>query len=503
MAGAGAPESVYIQEYRVQGAHRLSRIEVEEAVYPFLGPGCTKEDVEQARAALEKAYHDKGYQTVAVQIPPQQVRGGIVVLQVTEGAVERLRVRGARYFSPEQIKREAPSLAEGTVPNFNEVNRDVIALNQLADRRITPSLRAGSEPGAVDIDLDVKDSLPLHGSVELNNRYSANTTALRLNGSVSYNNLWQLGHAAGFNFQVAPERSADAKAFSGYYLARFAGNSGLSLMLQGTKQDSSIATLAGGPAMVGRGQTLGASALLALPSGKAFYHSVSLGLNYKHFDPSISSGGITYSPLSASYEATWLGATATTDFNGSVNLHLRGMGDDPAGFNARRTGADGSFLYFRGDLSHTRNLPAGFEIFGKVQGQIADQPLVDGEQFSAGGLDTVRGYLESEQVGDNAICGTLELRSPSLKGWAETRVNEWHVYVFGDAGQVTVIDPTAESTSRFNLASVGVGSRIRLLDHCNGSLDAGLPLIGQPRTPSGTQTKAHDLRLTFRAVVDY
>src|SRR5829696_1792449 len=54
-----APEpAMYIREYRVLGSKHLPRIEVEEAVYPYLGPGRTFADVEQARAALEKAYHD-------------------------------------------------------------------------------------------------------------------------------------------------------------------------------------------------------------------------------------------------------------------------------------------------------------------------------------------------------------------------------------------------------------------------------------------------------------
>ena len=37
----------YIREYRVDGAKRLKNLEVEEAVYPFLGPARTPNDVEQ------------------------------------------------------------------------------------------------------------------------------------------------------------------------------------------------------------------------------------------------------------------------------------------------------------------------------------------------------------------------------------------------------------------------------------------------------------------------
>src|SRR5947207_12976006 len=47
-----ATERFAIDEYRVEGADELPQIEIEEAVYPFLGPGRTSDDVEKARAAL-------------------------------------------------------------------------------------------------------------------------------------------------------------------------------------------------------------------------------------------------------------------------------------------------------------------------------------------------------------------------------------------------------------------------------------------------------------------
>jgi len=273
---------VYIREFRVRGAEKLPAVAVEEAVYPFLGPGRTKDDVEQARAALEKAYKEKGYETVYVQIPQQQIKGGVIHLEVVEAKVGRLRVKGARFFLPSEIKRMAPSLAQGTVPNFNEVTRDIVALNQHPDRRVTPELRAGLEPGTVDIDLTVKDKFPLHGNVELNNRSSPDTSELRLNGSLSYSNLWQLGHSIGGSFQISPQDLNDVKVYSAYYLARFAEIPWLSLMASGTKQDSNVSTL-GGVAVAGRGEIVGARALISLPPGKDFFHSISAGMDYKHF----------------------------------------------------------------------------------------------------------------------------------------------------------------------------------------------------------------------------
>lgn len=498
-----ADQPTYIREYRVQGAKVLPRREVEEAVYPFLGPERTPQDVENARAALEKAYHDKGYQTVTVQIPQQQVRRGVVFLEVTETTIGRLRVKGSRYHSLDRIKAEARSLAEGKVVNFNDVTRDIVSLNRLPDRRITPELRAGVEPGTVDIDLNVQDTLPLHGTLELNNRYSPDTPELRLNGSLSYNNLWQLGHSLGASFQISPERIEDVKVFSGYYIARFPTVDWLSLMVQGTKQASNVNTLAN-VAVAGRGEVLGLRAIITLPPLTNFYHSINFGFDYKHFDQQINLGlaettetPITYWPITAAYSATWATKGAVTELNAGVTMHLRGTGSDQQEFEENRYKTDGGFVYVRGDLSHTRDLPAGFEVAGKVQGQLADRPLLNSEQITGGGLGTVRGYLEAEAVGDSGLFGSLELRSPSLLGWMKGTGNEWRVYTFLEGGFLTLREPLPEQQSRFELASYGVGSRVQLFNHLNASVDLGIPLIGQSRS------RTDDLRVTFRVWAEF
>ena len=500
---AQEPAPFYIREYRVDGARRLKNLEVEEAVYPFLGPGRTAADVEKARGALEKAYRDKGYQTVSVLIPQQDPRRGVIKLEVVEGKVGRLRVNGARFFLPSNIKREAPSLAEGTVPDMNRVTKDIVGLNRLADRRVTPVLRQGVEPGMVDIDLNVEDKRPLHGSLELNNRYSSNTTELRLDGGLSYSNLFQLGHSAGANFQVAPENVHDALVFSGFYLARVSEKN--SLMLQATKQNSDISTL-GGAAVGGRGQILGLRLLRDLPTTAQFSQSFSLGIDYKHFDenlvigPSSISTPIEYYPISTSYGASWLADHSFTEANTSLNFHLRGLGSSGQQFSNKRYGADGSYAYLRSDVAHTHDLTGGSQLFGKLQGQLASQPLVNAEQLAGGGLGTARGYLEGTALGDNGLFGTAEFRSPSLIGTPSktgARTDEWRFHVFADVGMLDICDALPGQRQSYTFASAGTGMRIKFKTHYNGSLDAAVPFITQ------SDTRAGDIRLTFRGWADF
>jgi len=509
---APRPQSRFdIDEYRVDGADELRQIDVEEAVYPFLGPGRTADDIEKARAALEKAYHDKGYQTVSVAVAPHDMQGGVVILKVMEGRVGRLRVAGSRYYDLAEIKRKAPSLAEGRLPDFNAVTKDIVALNQWPDRKVTPALRAGVTPGTVDVDLNLEDKPPLHASVELNNRASPNTTSQRLTASARYENLWQLGHSFSFTYQVAPQRQNDALVFSGSYLARFPECEWLSVLVYFVKSKSDIATL-GGTNVIGPGEVFGTRAVITLPGRQGFFHSLSLGPDYKHFGQEVRQGDagfstpVHYYPFVTTYTATWQNEGALTQLNAGITFGTRGLGSDAFEFDDKRFKASGGFVYFKGDLSHTQDLPHGFQVYGKAQGQISDSPLVSSEQFSAGGLDTVRGYFESEVIGDKGIAGTAELRSPDIASWIKPLLKEaatadkpqisllddWRVFLFVDAAHVSIHEPLPEQETHFDLASYGVGTRFKLLQYANGQLIYAVPMKDQ------ATTVAFDRRLLFR-----
>lgn len=508
-AASGPPVHFDIEEFRVEGADKLPQIEVEEAVYPFLGPHRTPEDVEKARAALEKAYHDKGFQTVGVSVPQQDAQRRFIVLKVVENKVGRLRVKGSRYFDLAHIKNHAPSLQEGSLPNFKDITKDIVALNVWPDRRVTPALRAGITPGTVDVDLNVEDTYPLHGSAELNNRQSPSTTPLRLSLSARYDNLWQLGHSMTVTYQTAPLNPKDATVISGSYLAR-TDYDWLNILIYGLKSDSAVATV-GGANVVGPGQVIGFRDVITLPSKGELFHTLSIGADYKNFEQTLSLGSnsfdspVTYVPLVAAYSANFQGEGRLTQLNATITSGLRGIGSSPDEFDVKRYKATESFITLRGDVSHTQELTGGAQLFAKVQGQAADQPLVSSEQFSLGGQDTVRGYLESEVLGDYGVAGTLELRTPNLAPYMEQKLdnpsgqpiklnvfNDWRFFVFGDVGEARIHEPLVDQRLRFELASYGAGMRLKTLDHLNAIVFVGMPLTSQQ------VTIAHEPRVSFR-----
>src|SRR5580658_2228847 len=133
-AAAPRTEKLFpILEYRVEGNKVLSQIDIERAVMPYLGIRKTIKDVEAARQNLEKTYHSHGYQTVLVNIPPQEVSSGIVRLAVVEASVGRLEIKGSRYHSLELIRSTVAQLAPGTTPDFNAVQKELADVNHSAD----------------------------------------------------------------------------------------------------------------------------------------------------------------------------------------------------------------------------------------------------------------------------------------------------------------------------------------------------------------------------------
>ena len=168
-----------ILEFRVEGNSLLDAEPIERALTPHVGEARSFADVEAARAALETAYHQRGWLSVLVTVPEQQITDGEVCLMVVEAPIGRSRIRGAQFTAPGAIREQVAELTEGRIPNFERLQVELGALNAAPDLKATPILKPGLQPGKIDAVLEIDDRLPAHGSVELSNRQSPNTSATR------------------------------------------------------------------------------------------------------------------------------------------------------------------------------------------------------------------------------------------------------------------------------------------------------------------------------------
>lgn len=488
---------------QVDGNTVLEQTLVEKTVYPFLGPGKSIDDVEKARQALENLYKQNGYPTVVVEIPEQDVVDNSVKLSVVEGQVERLKITGSRYYSLGQIRSKIPGLAAGQVPHMPEVQSQLgVLADESADRQVTPIFRAGNTPGKTEVELRVKDELPLHGDVEINGRNNESTSRTRLNASIRYDNLWQRFHSASVQYQVSPENYDEVEVWSGtYVLPTGWADTRLALYGIGISSNTELGTSLGGLSVLGTGSIWGARLVKPLTELGNYNHSLTFGFDYKSFDQGVSVQGqdeetspISYTGFQIGYDGSWRNHQSLTSLSSAVHFAFRGLANEQAEFEARRANSQANYIYATAEAKHLQQLPADLRLTARVSGQVADTPLISNEQYAAGGQKSVRGYFETQQLGDDGINLSVEFQSPafSQEDWF---LNNLRAHLFMDYAYLWIQQPQDQTPSFYHLAGAGAGFRLQLFKNWFGELDWAYPLYRQSTVDVGNQRV--DFRLAY------
>jgi hemolysin activation/secretion protein len=213
---------------------------------------------------------------------------------------------------------------------------------------------------------------------------------------------------------------------------------------------------------------------------------------------------ISYLPFSVTYGLNMPDDSGLSAANMALNFHVRGLGDRktdcllPGGatqviseFECKRINAQASYFYLRGGMERTQNLTHGMSLFSKLDGQMASGLLISNEQFTAGGSDSVRGYLESEQAGDDGAHAAFELRGPQ---WVSASGHDFRLATFLEGAHLRVRGATVGQTDRFNLSSVGFDMKVQLWKRFSVDCAVGWPL------KQTTFTSANKARVGFKAV---
>jgi hemolysin activation/secretion protein len=477
-----------VSEIRVLGNSVLKPVDVERAVYPFVGPNKTIQDLNAARTALEGAYHKQGYGTVFVDLPEQRVVGGLIRLKVTEGRLEYVHVTGSRYFSDAQILAAVPEAKAGVVPNLPKLQEQIAAVNSVStNRSVVPVVKAGSEPGTVDMTLKVQDRLPIRASIELNNQQSEGTKPLRGLVSVGYDDLFGRFDQFSFQYQDSPQAPGEVGVLATSLAVHlYDGGPALSLYYVNSKTD----VVATGLGVLGKGSIYGLRLPLTFVNRADFTSTLTFGVDYKHYLQSVTAASqagldtpLRYVMFSGDYFGAWRSERWQATLDTSANYGSPEIVNDPNQFQNARYQGRPNFFYLRANAAGTYTLPGQLQLTARLGGQEAIEPLVTYEYYSIAGADGVRGYLEAEEFGDRAIKGTLQLATPPWRPFAGTVSSD--LFIFFDDAHVTFLAPLPDQPSHADLRSVGAGIDLLVTRHFTGSLTWAYPLVAGPYTASG------------------
>jgi hemolysin activation/secretion protein len=350
----------------------------------------------------------------------------------------------------------------------------------------------------MDLALNVNDHLPLHGSLDLNNDYTADTSSLRATASLSYNNLFGDLDSIAVMYTGTPLRGGEVSVANVMYgFSPFAG--GIRPSVSFTNSSSNTETI-GTLGVLGKGQVYGARLSFPLVQLPGNGQTLTLGMDYKHFRNTIALADqgviepISYVNFSLGYTGGWQFADANgqarhiVTFDLTGNFGPRGLANETLNFDTTRFLARGNYAYLHGDASFMTRLPANMQLQLRLSGQDAIDPLLVYEQMSITGNDGVRGYLEAEDLGDTAWKGTLQLDSTPL---VIRSFNVGDAFVFYDMGHSHAISALDGEPRHYDLRSFGAGLNILPGHFISGTLTWAEVLKEGPRTG------AHDSRVLF------
>jgi len=472
--------------------HSLNKQIVQE-----LGCPIDKELILQIRSQVIAYYQEQGRPLVSIDIPQQDITGGILQLVVTEARVGKIEIQDGKYYSKEQLSHMIP-LHPGDILDTRVLYSDLDWINRSAYRHADLILQPGENENTTDIEIKMDDRFPFRIYAGVDNTGNAATGNNRLFTGFYLSNIFKLDHT--FAFQATS--SSDFDQFYSYTLNYIAPlpNRHVFVAFGGYSkihpQFSALHSV---------GESIQASGRYQIPfasSGKGSLQEFIIGLDYKNTNNNLlflSAGEIPIIAKRVEYLQIMFGHNygwSTRKHTLSSNLQVFGspgkVFDDSAdaNFDAIQPHATNLYLYGRFIASYAYTWDSGTSLYLCGQSQLSTSTLLPGEEMGVGGYDTVRGYREREVDADNAVVANVELRSPKMRlfssAWGGKKYQDFlFAYGFLDYGYASELHPQPGEDKNQQLLSIGVGCRYNLDPFVSFRFDWGLRLHRSEFEPAG------------------
>ena len=492
-----------IRRFVFDGAKLVPLADLEEATKSFSGKERSFADVQRALEAIEKIYSLRGYSAVQVILPEQELEKGEVRFTVIEAKLGRLLVEGNKFFSEANIRASLPSLSPGQAPNINDVARNLRIANENPSKQTTVLLRSGQEEATVDAVARVVDEAPTRASVTVDTTGNVQTGRLRVGMGFQHGNFLERDHVLTLQYVGAPYEQVDSTRLSvvpspkvfvfgaGYRIPLYESGNAIDITAgYSTVNSGTVANLF---SISGAGGIFGARYTKNLQKIGDYEHKAVFSWDFRGYqNKGVRAVGSTFQlvpdvtvhPIGLTYSGVMRGQDNETGGSISVSQNLPG-GNDARWENlcaSRSNGigecARGAYQLWTWSLNHTRAFSNDFQMRFAMNGQQTRDMLISGEQFGAGGADSVRGFFSREVSNDTGYRGTFELYSPDWGGKTGLAGLRARGLFFVDwAGLRRNRPGPAESHSQ-HISSVGFG--LRLSQGTSASLRVDYAVVSQP-----------------------
>lgn len=475
-----------VREIKVEGAAHYPPAEVNALFAPLVGRTIALEDLREAAARLEARYRGDGYFLTRVFVPPQQVKGGVLIVRVVEGYVSTISVDAEDEGARRVLERLLRPLIGQRPTRLADIESRLLIINDMPGISGISVLRPSDDLGAAELVVTSR-ARPNRYHLTVSNSASDALGPWTFGASATLNRPFDRTGALDIAVSAGGRNMREVRSGSIRY-AEPVGTSGLT---------ASIGALAGIARPGGAIRALDVdshvvsfSARLRYPlmRGRAnsLFLDTGLSLNRTRtdaLDTRIVTDRQTVGEVTLLWQQNgWLNGVTNMSVSLFHGLNMLGAMDR----GARRPSVanfDPSFTKLSWMIQRSQALPNRFSAYAAVQGQYTRDTLLSGELITFGGPSIGRGYDPSLIAGDRGIGGIVELRYDPAFDLGQA-VNNAQLYIFGDSARATTL---ANGTSpRFveKVSSLGVGARFDLMQRIRVDAqlsDARRDLPGQSR----------------------
>ena len=473
------PGEIQVKSFEVIGSSVFSQEEFDELLKEFTTKPISFAELLRTKDKVTEYYFEQGYITSGAFIPPQELTDGVVKIQVVEGKVDEIVIEGLQRLKPSYI-RSRIEIGSKTPLNQNDLF-EALQLLQLDPRIATlgVELAAGSRPGVSILRVEIKEGDPLSGQLTLDNQRSPSVGTFRRRIQASHNNL--LGYGDTLSIGYTNTDGSNALDDFNYIFPINPRNGTVSFRHSRTRTNIieepfdilDIQSKSLGYELTYRQplrQTPTKEFAIGLTASRQESATTLLDIPFPLTEGADNDGELKISALRFFQEYTSRSnqevLALRSQFNFGVGLLNSTINQDPP---------DSTFFSWRGQAQYLRLLSPDVILLLRGDLQLSSQPLVSLEQFSIGGVSTVRGYRQDSLLSDNGLFASAEVRFPIL------RIPNWETNLqlapFVDFGSVWNNRNSASTLETSTLSSVGLGLRLGVGDDFSAQLDWGIPLV--------------------------
>ena len=443
----------------------------------FINKKVTLAHIYRIAHAITRKYRNDGYILSQAVVPPQKIQNGVVRIQVLEGYIHRVKIKGEVRGPRNLLNAYRKRILASRPLRAKDLERYLLLIEDLPGVSVKSVLEPSQKISGTSKLTVILENKPYDASLGMDNRGSKFNGPIQIFAGAGANSPFRIYDRLGILGVIAedPDELLFVNAYYDLPLSKEGTRLSITGAISQSKPGSSLKQFNvegdsrnfsfrfSHPYIRSRGENLkghfgfsykdSETDILGTRDSEDRLRILDIGVSYDYAD---RFRGVNLVSFQLDQGLNFLDATES----GSPNLS--------------RASGKSDFTKLSGHLVRLQQLAPSWMLLGAASWQYSLDKLLAVEEFGVGGPRFGRAYDSSEITGDHGFAFKLELQKAFR--FRNKFLKSLQGYVFYDFGSVWNKVATASGETQNDISSAGIGVRYNLSKWISGYLEFDKPL---------------------------